>query len=341
MNIKIADSVSKEALSKFVFENPNTSIFQTPEMGEVYRRNRRCTPLILAAINEGTGEILASLLAKKLEEKSGFLSTFSRHSTVRGGPIFVDNEDDGITAVSQLLKYYNKNIEKDTLYSRIYPLNDTPQITPVIEKSGYRHEGWQNFLINLNRPVGEIWKQLKKSRRYGINKAKKRGVTIEEIREKELIPIFYDLLQDTYKNKKIVLEDINNFEATFDILVPKNMAKFFMAKYEGRYIAAILILFYKGVVYDWYAGSSQKQEDLALCPNDLIAWYVIEWGANNGFHTFDFGGGGEPSETSGWIKFKREFGGELVNYGRYTKIHKPKKLWFSQKMFKIYRKIFI
>jgi lipid II:glycine glycyltransferase (peptidoglycan interpeptide bridge formation enzyme) len=338
ISIKILDSSSKKALDEFVYKNPNTSIFQTPDMVEVYRRNKGCIPLVLVAVDEDTGEIRASLLAKIKEEKRGFLSSFSRHSTIRGGPLLVDSKE-GVASVLLLLRRYNKVIEKDALYSRLYPLNDFTRIVPYIKKNGYEYGDWQNFLINLDKPVNEIWRQLKKSRRYGINKAKKKGVTIEEIREKELIPVFYDLLQDTYRNRNIVLEGISNFEATFDIMVPKNKAKFFMAKYEGKYIAAILILLYKGIVYDWYAGSSQKQEDLVLCPNDLIAWYVIEWGANNGFHTFDFGGGGEPGDTSGWIEFKRQFGGKLVNYGRYTKIHQPKKLWFSEKMFEVYRKL--
>ena len=134
LNIKIVDSLNKEALDKFVYENPNTSIFQTSDMAEVYRRNRGCTPLILVAIHEKTDEILAYLLAKKLEEKRGFLSSFSRHSTIRGGPIFVDNEY-GVAAVLRLLQHYNKIVEKDTLYSRIYPLNDTPQIIPSIKNA--------------------------------------------------------------------------------------------------------------------------------------------------------------------------------------------------------------
>ena len=337
-SFKVTDSFEKEAFDKFVYENPNTSIFQTLEMAEVYKRNRGCKPLTLAVINEDTGEILATLLAKILEEKPGFLSSFSRHSTIRGGPIFM-NSKEGIEAVSLLVKHYNKIVAKEALYSRIYPLNDTPQILPCFEENGYEYGGWENFLVSLDKPVNNIWVSLKKSRRYGVNKAKKRGVTIEEIRERDLIPIFYELLLETYKKRNTPLEDICNFEAVFDILVPPKMAKFLMAKYERRYIAAMLLLLYRGVVYDWYAGSSQKREDLVLCPNDLITWHAIGWGANNSFQTFDFGGGGEPSDTSGWVEFKRQFSGKSVNYGRYTKIHQPKKLWFAEKAFTLYRKM--
>ena len=119
------------------------------------------------------------------------------------------------------------------------------------------------------------------------------------------------------------------------------IAKFFIAKYADRCIAALLILMYKGVAYEWYIGSSKKREDLLVYPNDLIVWHAMELCSNNGFHTFDFGGGGLPSDiNAGWVKFKKEFGGRLVNYGRYTKVHQPEKLWFSKKVFEVYRRLF-
>ena len=337
-SIKITDVFNNNEFKKFVYENPNTSIFQTLEMAKVYERNIDTEPLILVAINEDTGEILASLLAKVLSHKSGCFKSFSTHSTIRGGPIF-KNDAEGISATLKLLHYYDDVVKKYGLYSRIYPLNNTPQIIPSFKECGYIHQDWQNYLLRLDRPIDEIWKHLKKSRRYGINAAKKRKVTIEEINEKDLLPVFYRLLQETFRKRKNPIEDISNFEATFDILVPKNMAKFFMAKHEGRYIAALLILLYNGTAYEWYTGSSKKPTDLSLYPNDLLVWNAIEFCANNGFHTFDFGGGGLPEDANaGWIKFKKEFGGILSNYGRYTKVHQSRKLWFSIKMFEIYKK---
>ncbi|RLG31408.1 GNAT family N-acetyltransferase [Methanosarcinales archaeon] len=341
MSLKITNSFKKQLYEDFVYENPNTSIFQTLEMAEVYKRNKNCTPLVLVAIDEDTDEIVVSLLAKILAEKSGVLSSFSKHSTIRGGPIFRD-DDEGVIATSQLLCHYNEISKKKVLYSRIYPLNNTPQIMPSFRGGGYEHGDWQNLLLHIDAPINEIWAQLKKNRKYGVNRAKKKDVIIEEVEDKELLPVFYNLLQETYRKRGGLLEDISTFEATFDLLVPKNMAKFFIAKYEDRYIAALLILQYKGVAYEWYIGSSKKREDLLLCPNDLIVWHAIELCTNNGFHTFDFGGGGLPSEMdAGWVRFKKEFGGRLVNYGRYTKVHQPRKLWFSLKAFEIYKRLFL
>ena len=337
ISIKITDKIKREELEEFMYKNPKASVFQVPHMAEVYKREKGCTPLTLVAINEDTGEILASLLAKILEEKRGFLSYFSRHSTIRGGPIFVDNKD-GIEAVSVLLENYNKIVAKDTLYSRIYPLNDVPQVIPAFKKNGYKYEYWQNFLIDLTKTKEELWSKLKRDKKRAVTKAKAKGVEIEEITDKSLIPTFYDLVKETYTDRETPLEDISLFNAVFDILVPKNMAKFFMAKHEDMYIAARLALTYRGVIYDWHVGA--PKDYLSLYPNDLLVWHRLEWGSENGFHTFDFGGGGELQEAKeGWVDFKRRFGGNSVNYGRYTRIHKPKKLWFAKKAFGLYRKM--
>ena len=338
-SFKVTDRFEKEAFSRFVYETPNTSIFQTLEMAEVYERNKGCKPLILAVINEDTGEIQATLLAKLLEEKRGFSSSFSRHSTLRGGPIFVDNKD-GLKAVSLLLEHYNKIVAKDVLYTRIYPLNDTPQVIPSFKEYDYEYEYWQNFLIDLNKSKEELWKNLKDDKRKAVRKAKKKGFQVCECTDKDEIQIFYELVKERYVKRKTPLEDISNFEAVFDVLVPKNEAKFLFVKSNGEYIATRLILLYKRVIYAWYSGSNSNY--LKYHPNDLITWHVLEWGSENGFHTFDFGGGGELHQTQeGWVEFKRRFGGKAVNYGRYTKAHQPGKLWFSRKMFEMYRRLFL
>jgi len=337
ISIKVTSNVKKEELDKFVSENPVTSIFQTPDMAEVYKRNKGCKPIILAAINENTNEILASLLAKKLIRKPGVLESFSTHSTIRGGPIFVDNKD-GIKAVSLLLDEYNKIAEKEgILYTRIHPLNNTPQITDVIIENGYKQSGWQNFLIHLKRSEKEIWHDIQKPRRKNINRATDRGVTIEELNDKSQIPVFYDLVKETYRYAKFPLEDISNFEATFDLLVPKGMAKFYFAKHDGKPIAARLILLLKGMIYDWYAGSDRSS--MEMYPNDLLVWNILKYGSENGYYVFDFEGGGEPGNNEGWVEFKRRFGGELISYGRYTNTHQPTKMKLVKNMFEIYKKI--
>ena len=75
--------------------------------------------------------------------------------------------------------------------------------------------------------------------------------------------------------------------------------------------------------------------------NDLLNWYVLEWGAKNGFKCFDFGGAGKPDQDYGPRRFKAKFNGTLVNYGRNTCVHHPLRLRFSEWGYEVYRRYLI
>jgi len=73
----------------------------------------------------------------------------------------------------------------------------------------------------------------------------------------------------------------------------------------------------------------------------LVAWHAIGWSSEKGYHIFDFGGAGKPNnkEHEGIRRFKEQFGGQLVNFGRYKKIHSPRKLWLAERGFEVWRRI--
>ena len=336
--IEITNHLDIKQWSEFVHSHSHGNIFQTPEIAEVYKRTKNYEPIILAAIDTKNDEILAVLQAVVIKEMSGFLGTFSARSIIQGGPLFIDGEK-GIKALKILMEYYDKIAQKKALYTQIRNMWDTSSISTLLEEMSYRYEGHLNFLVDLTKSKEELWSNLSKKRRNGIRKAEKRGVVIEEMEDKSSISLLYNLIQETYRNAKLPLADLSLFKSTFDVLVPKNMAKFFLANYEDKNIGTIVVLIYNGIVYDWYAGASRDY--LQLCrPNDILAWYAIEWGSKNGYHTFDFGGAGNPNEEYGVREFKKQFGGKLVNFGRYMKVYSPIKMKIAEKGFSIYRKTF-
>ena len=70
----------------------------------------------------------------------------------------------------------------------------------------------------LTKSKEELQSKLKRDKRRGVTKAKEKGVEIEEITEKGLMPIFYDLVKETYTNRGNLLEDISLFDAVFAIV---------------------------------------------------------------------------------------------------------------------------
>ena len=330
--------MNKEDWDKFVYDHPHGNIFQSSAMTEVYSRTKNYEPISLAVVDTGNNEILAVLQAVVIREKSGFSGSFLARSIIQGGPLFLNSEK-GVVAVNTLMEYYDNFARKKTIYTQIRNMWDTSQISSTFNGLGYVYEDHLNFLVDLTKSKEQLWSNLSKKRRNGIRRSEKRGVTIKEIEDKSLIPLFYDVIQETYGNAKIPLADLSLFKSTFDILTPKNMAKFFLAKHEDKNIGAIVVLMYNGAIYDWYAGASIDY--LRLCPNDILPWHVMEWGSDNDYHTFDFGGAGNPNEEYGVRDFKKQFGGKLANFGRYQKAHSPIKMKIAERGFKVYRRLFL
>jgi lipid II:glycine glycyltransferase (peptidoglycan interpeptide bridge formation enzyme) len=126
------------------------------------------------------------------------------------------------------------------------------------------------------------------------------------------------------------------FEAAFDILYPRGMVKFLLARLNGQIIAGSVELIYKHTIYGWYGGMDRSYGD--YIPNELLLWYIFKWGTDNGYRVYDFGGAGRPDEEYGVRDFKAKFGGELVCYGRNTCVHSPRLLELSQQAYGVFRR---
>ena len=74
-------------------------------------------------------------------------------------------------------------------------------------------------------------------------------------------------------------------------------------------------------IYEWYVCG--LDEDFRECYSSVVATYAaIEYAKEHGLSLFDFMGAGKPDIPYGVRDFKMEFGGELVEHGRYVCVQK-------------------
>jgi lipid II:glycine glycyltransferase (peptidoglycan interpeptide bridge formation enzyme) len=149
------------------------------------------------------------------------------------------------------------------------------------------------------------------------------------------VALCYDLLSRSYAYARVPLADQSLFEAAFDLLHPRGMVKFLLAWIGKDCVAASAELVYKDTIFGWYSGVERAHSSSA--PNELLMWHILEWGADNGYRVYDFGGAGRSYEEYGVRDFKAKFGGELVSYGRNSCIHSPTRLALSKAGYKVYR----
>lgn len=318
----------------FVYAHPQGNIFQTMALYTVYQDTKNYFPIKVTVLTSKENEIRGVMSGVIIREIGGFLGDFSAHSVIQGGPLISATADEHV--ISELIEKYDAIASKASLYTEIRNMYETQGLFNNIGQ--YIKIDHLNFIIHLNQSEDDLWNQIHKSRRKNISRAEKAGISVEEIVNREQILIFYRLLEETYKNVKVPLADISLFESAFRHLVPKGLAKFFLARHKDDYIGARAVFLYKDTIYDWYAGAAV--DALSYYPNDFLVWYILKWGIRNNYSIFDFGGAGNPNKPYGPREFKRRFGGELVNYGWHTRQYSKTKNKVAEIGFKVYQKFY-
>ncbi|MFC2175102.1 lipid II:glycine glycyltransferase FemX [archaeon] len=302
----------------FVKAHPNGNVFQTEEMAKVYKAAKGYKP-IQASVKGEDGELAGVLLAHVVSEKV----PLSSRAVIQGGPLAKSRE-----VLAEVLEEYNTN----ALYTEVRNMHDVAKEKSVFELEGYEFEEHLNYVLPLKKKTDEIFDSMHKNKRWGVRKAGKEGV---EVRKASGLNEWYSLLQKTYSRAKLPLADKSLFDAVAKIM-PRNSR--FTIAYRGETpLAAMACIYWNGVAYDWYMGIDREHSE--LCGGDLLVWEMIEWAAKSGLKSFDFMGGGKPGEEYGVRKFKKQFGGEETNYGRFRKMHKPRLYKAALKGFEVYRRV--
>ena len=304
---------------EFVHNHPDSQIFHTPEMFQVFARTEGYQPTLWAAV-EKDDQILALLLPVEITLMPGLARRFTSRAVVYGSVLCAAGEP-GRQALGSLLQAYQREIKGRLMFTELRNLTDLTDLQPTLNSSGFIREEHLNYLIDVKRTPDEIWQSIRSNARRNINKARKSEVVIEPVTCAEQVSLAYRLLQDTYQRLQVPLAHATLFQSAFDILSQPGLLRMLVAKLKDTPIGVMTLLLHKGIVYYWYTGV--LREYASFRPNDLLVWHALEWGSQNGFSVFDFGGAGKPDEEYGVRDFKAKFGGQLVNYGRNVCVHSP------------------
>lgn len=316
----VVRSLPDSEWGSFIEKHPNGNIFHTPEMFEVFSKTQGYRPSLWAVIDHNRCP-LALLLPVEIFLSNGFLRYFTTRTVVYGSVLWSPSEEGG-KALGLLLQSYIRDGGGASLFTELRNISNLEAVQPVLHENSFVYEDHLNYLIDLGRSPEAIFQNIGPRTRKNIRRALTRGdVVIEEVTRREQIREWYGLLQLTYKTAKVPLADCSLFETAFDILLPKGMIRYTLAR-VGKAVAAISAeLLYKDVIYGWYGGTDRAYSNYV--PNDLLTWHILEWGAQNGYRMYDFGGAGKPDQEYKVRDFKAKFGGSLVCFGRNSYVHRP------------------
>jgi serine/alanine adding enzyme len=335
MKMTVVHTIPEEEWRHFVKKHPAGNVFHTPEMFQVFASAKGHHPTLWAVIG-GDGQILALLLPVQITLVDGLAHGFTTRA-IAYGSVLCDLSPDGQQALALLLRNYTQKVNGGPLFTELRNLSNMEAIQPILKQHGFVYENHLNYLIDLKRPPEAIMQSIGSRTRKNIRRGLRRGeVVADEAKSRDQVGECYDLLRQTYQAARVPLADRSLFEAAFDVLVPKGMARFTLAR-VGQTPAAISVeLLYRGVVYGWYGAVDRTFS--SFVPNDLLTWQILRWAAENGYQLYDFGGAGKPEERYGVRDFKAKFGGDLMCYGRNTCVHAPWRFAISRTAYQLLRR---
>lgn len=329
MKVRELTEIDSNKWRTFIREFDEHNFFHSPELLKIFNEKTNHKPFIIAAFENDNivalaPAILTSVfipLPRKLKSRL----------IMYASPLF-HNTTTGIKGIFEIFSYICDIGIRNSLFIEIrnnmqFPTTNITEIT-----SGWQYLPYQNYLIDLSKGAEAVWQSFGNYTRNHINKSKKNNIEVKHIKDGSAIKSF-ELIKNLYTSKKIPMLSEKVFQYAVDELISLNILQVINAEYRGKIIGTRWGLAYGNILYDWYAGTDYNYSK--MYPNELLSWKMMEWGANNGYKIFDFGGAGIKGVYYGPAKFKEKFHGKLVEYGRYRYI--PNKFLYNiaSKLYKL------
>jgi len=180
--------------------------------------------------------------------------------------------------------------------------------TPIegLSKSGFRGTQADALVtLDLTRGADALFRKFSSNRRLNIKKAIRAGVEVVQGATDDDFAQYYEVHRAWCDYKRAPAPP--SFADVRELLRLTGNRRLFLARFEGRAIAGIVVRFVPSGVVE-YAACGWVKDALDLRGNDLLHWRAIEWACASGFRIYDFAAS---------HLFLRKFGGEIRPTYRY------------------------
>ena len=146
------------------------------------------------------------------------------------------------------------------------------------------------FVLDISKSEEELLAEMSQKTRYNIKLAQKRGISLRTANAYENtndISEFIRLVKATAKRKGISFHAEDYYRKMFENL-PKNMLKLYVAEYNGKVIAANVVVFY-GDTATYLHGATDDEYRNVMAPH-LLQWQAILDAKKTGCKFYDLGG---------------------------------------------------
>lgn len=301
------NQIDRQQWSELVRTSETGTWFQSPEAYDFFASlPELMEPFAYAA--EESGELRAVCVGFVTKERSFIKQFFTRRAIIIGGVVMASDCAKG--KIVNSLNYIRKELGPKSIYIECRNFNDFSPWKEAFESAGFSYKPHLNFHVD---PASNILSDNRK------RQLKKSDATVTEATSESDIKAWYQVLAELYRTKvKTPLWPIEFFLEAYR----QGIAKFLLVKHDGRIIGGSMVVADERTVYEWFeCGLNAQYKD--QYPSVMATYAGIQLAHQSGCSRYDVMGAGEPGLPYGVRDFKAEFGGKLVEHGRFLCVCKP------------------
>jgi hypothetical protein len=205
------------------------------------------------------------------------------------------------------------------IYIETRNFNDYSRWKGAFEAAGFTYHPHLNIRIDTADAAAAIAK-IGKHKQHRIKTSLDVGARVITEPTIHQVAEYYDLLRDFYSRH--VRKLLPGWEV-WETLYHHEACRYILIEHQEHIIGGSVCISWPGkAIYEWYAcGRDDKERKIS--PASLIKYAEIQMAGELHIPLLDLMGAGNPNEPYGVRDFKAEFGGEMVEHGRFLCISKP------------------
>lgn len=180
----------------------------------------------------------------------------------------------------------------------------------------------RTMLLDLTQSEEALLAAMKPKTRYNIRLAERKEVTVREGTAADL-PAFTRLMQTTGQRNAFGVHSPDYYRAAFELFAPEGHAALWLAEFNGRPLAGVMVFKWGRRASYLFGGSSDEERQ--RMPSYAAQWAAVRWAKQQGCIAYDLWGvpDAEPDELEaqfeqrddglwGVYRFKRGWGGRIA-----------------------------
>jgi hypothetical protein len=328
--------------------------FQTPKAYEFYASQPELfKPFVVGVICDPAGAqtlLLGVCVGYVTEERNPIKQYFTRRAIIIGGPVIANDATSEevetlMIAVRNQFKILDLRFKilNSPIFIETRNFNDYSRWKGAFEKAGFEYKKHLNFHVDCTDKE-KMWERLSENRKRQVRhvngdfkfkisfpfgtitsnlRSDNLSVTEQDVRE------WYSILSELYRKKvKTPLWPVEFFIEAYR----QGIGQFMLVRHEGKIIGGSMVVVLKsegvselaneGCVYEWFECGLNAQYKEQY-PSVMATYAGMCYAADEGIGRYDMMGAGVPDVPYGVRDFKAEFGGELVEHGRFICVREP------------------